>query len=200
MAKTQMTYIILGLVIILGIAGVGIYAYSPTSDYYSYSNGNTVFDVTILSESETKIPVYFEGDEQEYILTMRTDPASVEDIPLSGNLAQRIANDEAVYITIDPYQDLKGKTVVAVYELMNILDNELIYNLPTYTTVSEEYENKTVVQCGHANDANTVIFVTLGETTQVYADGFCIIVEGTDEDELIRAADRLAYHLLGIME
>jgi len=75
-----------------------------------------------------------------------------------------------------------------------------LYNTVVYTAVSEEYEDKDVVKCEYATDANTIIFVTLGEETRIYGDGYCIVVEGTDEDELIRAADRLAYHLLGIME
>ena len=200
MAKTQISYIIAGAIILLWIAGIFLYTFSPTSNQYSYSNGNSVFDITVLSDTETKIPIYFPGDDTQYTLTMRNDPASLEDIPLTGNLAQRLTNDEAVFITIDPNQDLKGKTVVAVYELINVIDNELLYNTVVYTAVSEEYEDKDVVKCEYATDANTIIFVTLGEETRIYGDGYCIVVEGTDEDELIRAADRLAYHLLGIME
>jgi hypothetical protein len=131
---------------------------------------------------------------------MRNDPISLEDIELYGNLAQRITNDESVVITIDPNQGLEGKTVVAAYELINIIDNELLYNITVYTTVTEEYEDRVVVTCDNANDENTVIFLTLGEETTVYAYDYCIIVMGTNEDNLIRAADRLAYHLIGIMQ
>ncbi|MAG77796.1 hypothetical protein CL616_00350 [archaeon] len=195
----KISYIIIGAIITLAIIASVIYTSEEKETFYQYSNGLSTFDITILSDTETKIPFYLEDDPQEYYFSIRNDPKSLEDIPFYGNLANRIINDEAVVITIDPTQDLEGKTVVAAYELINVLGNELLYNKIVYTTVSEPYEDKTVVTCDNANDANTVIFLTLGEETQVYAYEYCIVVMATDEDELIRAADRLALHFLGIM-
>jgi hypothetical protein len=196
----KQSYIIIGVIIVLAIVASILYSGEKTPSNYSYSNGYSTFNVDIISDSETKIPIYIEENNQEYILTMRNDPISLEDIELYGNLAQRITNDESVVITIDPNQGLEGKTVVAAYELINIIDNELLYNITVYTTVTEEYEDRVVVTCDNANDENTVIFLTLGEETTVYAYDYCIIVMGTNEDNLIRAADRLAYHLIGIMQ
>jgi len=198
MNKTN--YIIIGAIGVLAILASLVYMQNDTSSTYLYSNGLTTFNISILSDIETKIDFYLEGDFQPYTLAIRNDPASLEDIPLMGNLKQRIPNDESVVITIDPEQELEGKTVVAVYEIMNVLQSEILYNKTVYTAVSKEYEDKAVVTCDNANDANTVIFVTLGEETQVYGYDYCIIVMGTNEDELIRAADRLALHLVGIME
>ena len=194
----KISYIIIGVIVALAVVASLLYSSDEEPSNYIYTNGVSTFNVDILSDTETKIPIYIE--DQEYILTMRNDPASLEDIELYGNLAQRIANDESVIITIDPNQGLEGKTVVAAYELINIIDNELLYNITVFTTVTEEYEDRAVVTCDQANDANTVIYMAIGEENAVYAYDYCIVVQATDEDNLIRAADRLAYHLIGIME
>jgi hypothetical protein len=196
----KISYIIIGAIILLAVIASFVYTQNEETSSYLYSNGLTTFNISIINEIETKISFFLENDVQEYTLTVRNDPASLEDIPLYGNLYQRIPNDQAVVITIDPEQELEGKTIVAVYEIMNVLESEVLYNKTVYTAVSREYEDKTVVTCDNANDDNTVIFVTLGEETQVYGYDYCIIVMGTSEDELIRAADRLALHFVGIME
>ena len=42
-------------------------------------------------------------------------------------------------------------------------------------------------------------WLRVGEKTEVYLDNGCIIVEGQNEDELTRSADRLVYHVLEVM-
>jgi len=198
-SNKQINYVVIGTVAILIVMAIGLYFIKEgPNDTYKYTNGNSVFDVTIISESETKIPIFIE--DQSYIVTLRYDPASLEEIPLYGEPERRLEQDELVVITIDPEQNLTGKTVVAVYELEKIINSQFFYNLPVYTAVTSEFKDSVVVNCDHASNSQTVIMVTLGEETQVYTENYCIIVMGTNEDEIMRAADRLAYNLLGIME
>lgn len=197
MSKTN--YIIAGVIVILIITAAIIYS-AGNSSSYTYSNGKDIFTINKINDIETKIPLYLKNDEQPYTLVLRNDPKSLENIPVYGNPEQRIVNDEAVAITIDPYENLTGKTVVAVYEISNVLSSPLLYNLQVYTTVTEAYQDKSVINCNNATDSGTVIYVTLGETTQIFADDYCIIIMGTSEDELIRAADRFVLHALGIMK
>ena len=193
-------YIIIGVIIALIATGIFIFTQEePTPSFYQYSNGYSTFDVTIVSDTETKIPITLKGDPQVYEIVLRNDPKSVEDIPLYGNLNQRIANDEVVFISIDPLQNLGSKTVLAVYEIEKFITNELLYDTEVYTTMATPYQEKIVRNCDHATDTQTVILVTLGDETQVYGSDYCIVVMGTDEDEIIKAANRLAYHLIGIM-
>ena len=201
MATKNINYIIIGvIVVLLAVAGYFYFGNNgEETDYYQYSNGFTIFDVNILSETETQIPIQFEGDSNTYSIILRNDPASLEDVPLAGNINQRVANDDVVVISIDPEDELKGKGVIAIYELTKFLESEMFYNKTVVTTVTSEYEDKIVVNCDHASDTQTVILIVLGDETQVYTSGYCVVVMGTDEDELIRAADRLAYHLIGIM-
>ena len=201
MGSKNLNYLVIGIIIVL-VAFAGYIYFSSAdeeSNFYQYSNGYSVFDVTILSETETSIPISFQGDNNLYSIILRNDPKSLEDVPLIGNINQRVANDEIVVISIDPQQELKGKGVLAVYEMSKFLENVMFYNKTVVTTVATPFEDRIVVNCDHASDTQTVILTILGDETQVYVNDYCVIVMGTDEDELIRAADRLAYHLIGIM-
>jgi hypothetical protein len=40
----------------------------------------------------------------------------------------------------------------------------------------------------------------VGDETKIYLEGNCVIVQGTDEWEIVRAADRLTFGLLGVMD
>ncbi len=189
------------LVLLLGL-GLFLYSSEPTEanlEDYQYSNGYTVFNVDVVSDIETYISMTVGIEEIPYVLGLRNDPASLEDIPVEGNWNTRIYNDDAVFITFHPYANLTGKTTVAVYEIAKVIDNEHLYDIPVLSAVTEEYEDHPVVRCEHGNDLNTVIYLTLGSETTVFAQDHCIYVVGTDEDELIRAADRFVLGLLDIM-
>ena len=42
-----------------------------------------------------------------------------------------------------------------------------------------------------------VFFVNVVEETKVYEEGNCIIVQGADEEDIVKAADALIMHWLG---
>jgi len=200
MAKDN-TALIIGIICALLVLGTVIYFSDfNTSNVYQYSNGYSVFDVNVLNEVETQILITLDESGEAYILNMRNDPLSLEDIPVTGNIYQRILNDEAMYIVINPNDGLSSKATIAALEIDKVIDNQFFFNTPVYSAMTEEYGGYPVVTCDDANDEYTVIYLGLGNETAVYVDEYCIIVEGVDEDDLIRAADRLSLHLLGIME
>lgn len=188
------------MVILLVLVGALVYfADFSADDYYQYATGDAVYDVYIISDHEVKIPISVGIYGDEWTLVMRNDPASLEYIPVYGTLHTRIYDDEAVYITIDPYANLTGKTTIAALEIDKVIDNNELYGVPTYSAMTSEYGEYPVVTCADANAEYTVIYLTLGEETSVYTQDYCIIVQGVDEDELIEAADRMVYDLMGIM-
>ncbi len=200
MAKDN-TGLIIGVIIVLIVIGSIVYFvdFSSTS-VYQYSNGYSLFDVNVVNEIETQILITIDDSGDTYILNLRNDPLSLEDISVTGNLYQRVINDEAVFIVIDPYAGLSSKATIAALEIDKVIENQYFYNVPVYSAMTEEYGEYPVITCDDANDAYTVIYLRLAEETAVYAEDYCIIVEGFDEDELIRAADRLVLQMLGIME
>jgi len=169
-------------------------------DIYKYTNGNTVFEVYKYSDTETYFTMLTGAYEEEYTLGLRTDPLSLEDIPVTGTLHTRIYNDEIVYVTIDPYANLTGQTVIAALEVDKVIDNEYLYQVPVVSAMTREYGDYPVKTCDDGTDTETIVYLTLGDETKVYTYNNCIIIMGTDEGEIIRAADRMVYTLLGIMQ
>tara|TARA_Y100000310_G_scaffold324935_1_gene387580 strand:- start:1767 stop:2381 length:615 start_codon:yes stop_codon:yes gene_type:complete len=203
MAKDNMTIVLGVLLGLLAIFGLYVF-FSPTGavvlDNYQYSNGDSVFDVQKVNEIESYITLLVGIDAVPYTINLRNDPLSLEDIPVEGNVNTRIFDDTQAWITINPEAELTGKTTVAALEIDKIIDNEYLYEIPVSSAMTQEYGEYPVKTCLDATSDETVIYLTLGSETLVYTDEYCIIVVGTDEDEIIRAADRLVLTLLGIMK
>jgi len=203
--KDSLGYILLIFIGILLAAGVYVFFNEPQTavqDNYQYSNGEDVFNVTKVSETETYIPLSIGVLEPLiYVIGLRNDPLSLEDIPVEGVINTRIYGDEEIYVTINPHANLSSKTSIAALEIDKIIDNEYLYDIPVHSamTLVNEY-GYPVKSCYDGKDSSTVIWLTLGSETKVYTDEYCIIIVGTTEDEIIRAADRFIYQLLGIME
>lgn len=198
-------YFLLVLIGILIVGGVYVFFSEPATavqDNYQYSNGETTFNVTKVSETETYIPLNIGilGG-VGYTLALRNDPLSLEDIPVEGAINTRIFNDEEIYVTINPHANLTSKTTIAALEIDKVIDNEYLYNIPVHSAMTQENDDGYPVKsCYDGTDSSTVIWLTLGSETKVYTEEYCIIIVGTTEDEIIRAADRFIYQLLGIMQ
>ena len=202
MGKENNLWIGIVLLILVVVAGV-IYFVDFEPQYpkeYQYSNGEISFDVEVLNDIDTNIYFTLGSSNEPFVLNLRNDPASLEDISVTGNLASRVIGSQGVFITIDPYTNLTSTTAIAALEIDGVIDNKLLYNKTVASAMTTEYLEYPVITCDMANNDYVVIYLVLGEQTAVYSDGYCIVVEGTDEEELIRAADRLVLNLLGIME
>ena len=203
MVKKDNMGVVLGVLIgILIISMIFVFSMDDgvADDVYKYTNGNTIFEVYKYSDTETYITLLTGDNGVEYTLGLRTDPLSLEDIPVTGTLNTRIFDDEIVYVTIDPFAGLTGQTVIAALEIDKVIDNEYFYQVPVMSAMTEEYSDYPIKNCDDGTVTQTVVYLTLGDETKVYTHDYCIIVMGTDEAELIRAADRMVYTLLGIMQ
>ncbi|HIJ04936.1 MAG TPA: hypothetical protein HA370_02400 [Nanoarchaeota archaeon] len=198
-------YFILILIGILLIGGIYFFFSEPSiavQDNYQYSNGESTFNVTKVSDTETHIPMNI-GTLSTiiYTLVLRNDPLSLEDITVEGALNTRIFGDEEIYVTINPNAGLTSKTTIAALEIDKTIDNDYLYGVPVHSAMTQENtQGYPVKSCYDGSDNTTIIWLTLGSETKVYTDEYCIIIVGTDENEIIRAADRMLYQLLGIME
>lgn len=196
----QVEWLVVGLLIILVVFGaywiIGSNG-SQVEDNYQYSNGYTVFDVHKISDTETYIDLFIGENEEHYLMGFRNDPLTVEDIPVEGNINTRIYGDSGVFVTLDPNSGLTGMTTIAALEINTVL--ETIYQIPVGSAMTSEYGNYTVMNCNTATGDYSVIYLTLGEETKVYTQDYCIVVQGKTEEDIIRAADRMLFDLLGIM-
>ncbi|MDP3919141.1 MAG: hypothetical protein Q8Q35_04550 [Nanoarchaeota archaeon] len=196
-------YMLIGMfIVLLAFGGFVLFKDSDAQvlDNYKYGNGNTVFEINKVNDIESYITILIGDDETLYTIGLRNDPLSLEDIPVEGTLNTRIYNAEQIYITINPFANLTARTTVAALEINNIIDNEKLYGIPVRSAMTQPYSDYPVKSCYDATSEEPVIFLTLGSETIVYTDEYCIVVVGTDEDEIIRAADRLVLTLLGVMK
>lgn len=204
MARDSATYFIYVLIGLLLVGGVYVFFSEPTTavqDNYQYSNGETIFNVTKVSDTETHIPLNIGVlNPVVYTLILRNDPLSVEKIPVEGTLNTRIFGDEEIYVTINPEANLTSRTTIAALEIDTVIDNDYLYGIPVHSAMTQENDDGFPVKsCRDGSDSSTVIWLTLGSETIVYTDEYCIIIVGTTEDEIIKATDRFLYSLLGII-
>ena len=188
-----------GLIYLMQDQGL-IEANKPLS--YYYSNGNSEFLVRSVSFENYigyQIEFYYGDSPQPYFANLRYDPESLEDIELDRTIFHKISDDTIIFITIDPFANLTGKTTVAALEIDKFIDNKFFLNIRVNSSVTEEYSDYPIKTCADGTEDSTVIWLKLGEENRIISEDNCIIVEGQTQEDLIRGADRLALYLIGIM-
>ncbi|MFA5084694.1 MAG: hypothetical protein WC475_04965 [Candidatus Paceibacterota bacterium] len=173
-----------------------------TSDlaYYQYSNGEDSFNVKRIIDGTYvgwQTEMYIK--DFRYILEIYNDPASLEDIEIDRAVKNKILDDEQVFITWAPVPEFKQTTVFIYNDLKKVIAEPDIFNIPVGFAQTSEYKNYTVMGCKDATPKQSVILLKIGEPTGILTEGNCIILQGKDEAEIMKAADRLIYLLLGVM-
>ncbi|MBN2423310.1 hypothetical protein JXB41_08865 [Candidatus Woesearchaeota archaeon] len=126
-------------------------------------------------------------------------PNEVENVSFEKNtgIILKLKAKHTVYISVDP--DLDAKAVLAGTEISKILGKVFFIDVKAGLTKPSNNPDFPVITCEDISNNSKVVIIQKANETRVRrtTDG-CIFVEGPDEDELIRAADRLAYNLLDI--
>jgi len=198
----RVNLVLYGLIAVLILFGAFVYIRETTHlpPVYEYSNGDSQFEVRKITDTESQVQFYLNDDPQPYTVTLRYGPRELEDVIFENrDIKQTITDDDLVYITFDPNEELKGEAALAGVEAGKLIANKYFYNIPVKSAVTSEYDNNTVVSCDNATKKNTVIWVKKGEETKVSMQDNCILVEGPTESDIVKAADRLALYLIGIM-
>ena len=188
--------IIMGILLLSLFVGIMYYKKSYEKAFFSY-NG---FDFKRVKNGY-EMSIYINEQKTPNVISLRSDPRDLEDIPLDP-LVYLLPKKEQIFATINPYDNLTGVTAMAVLELDKIIDNPFLYRIPLNASFTEPYEGKGigVKTCKDADEKTAVLWLRLEDQTRVYEDNGCLIVAGVKEDDLIRAADRILYTILGIME
>jgi len=105
---------------------------------------------------------------------------------------------DELFITMDP--DATGLTVLAGTEISKIIGSPFLYNVPTRGALLRDVGNGAPVKtCSDVNETTSIVKLETGSENKVYSEKGCVIVQGTNESELIRSADRLSLTVLGVM-
>lgn len=125
-------------------------------------------------------------------------PREVEHIPIIGSLNDSFNQGPVVYQAINPTIQSKHYTLALVEINSNIIQG---INRGIQTACTQEdsiCDNRTIVSCQNTQGL-PVIELAVGEPAQVELIGSCIKIQGQD-DELVKAAERVLYKWYGVME
>lgn len=182
--------------VLFGFIKFGLWKDQQTNDEYTYN----FFEFTPVGKYwATEIQI----DNQPFFIQFHYHPKDVEDIPFDEKAKEYLVEKKPkqVFITLDP--DEGSLPVLAGVEIAKITGTgKGILNLPTKSALTEpayEGAETLLVTCDDANENITVIWVHAGVKTRVAAVDDCILVEGATPEDTIKAADRLAYGLVGII-
>lgn len=198
-----LTIVFVCVIILLGLIYVPQYLKSSKLESDQYNHFSFVQD-----ENGFWNTVVNKGD-QPYTIPFYYHPRDLEDIILEENLRDKFFNIRdvggSIFITLDPDAD-SNKIVIAGVEIAKITGERYgLLDVPTksaFTKVPEGGSTNTataVVTCDQADEDTMVIWLVVSGKNLVSSVGNCVVVEAKDYNETVRVADRLVYHLMGIM-
>lgn len=197
--KVNIIVIIMIIILVIGIVSLVFYQKYKYSNVYFNYNGFDVQKMNTKNGVFYYIKMFLGDNPQPVVISTRYDPRTLENISIEGNIKDPIMKKE-LYLSFD--KKTTGKSIIAGMEISKITGNPSLYNIPTQGAMIEDNSGKnvTVKTCNNVNTETGVIWLRLGNETKIYNKLGCIVIEGTDEYELIRGADRFILTLLEIMK
>jgi len=195
--KSSTKNIILILIMIIGLLILFFsikYFYHPTPAEESYVyNGFKFTKVSSLWLTEIQL------DNTLFRITTRYSPNELEHINVEPGIYEKIVGSKGIYFTVSG--NLSSVSVLAITELGRIIGTRYgLLNIPSQAALTESDDNETLVKtCKDAVNGTGVIWFKLGNTTAAYSDQNCVIIQGTEEWDIVKAADRVTFGLLGVM-
>lgn len=163
----------------------------PTEQGYVYQGISFVFADglwwTEIQQSDRllKIPLHF-------------GPREVQNVTIKGTLDPAFNNGTEIYMAIDPYFANPYYTLALSELNTNIVQG--IRHKPV-AACTEEHEiclGREILNCQNTQ-GKPVIQLQYGNTAGIELQGTCILITG-EEQELVKAADRLIWQWYGVME
>src|SRR3989344_365991 len=173
------------------------YTNKETGSKYSFVREKINNDLTMNILTTYSI---YKGAGHKYDIPFRNSPKDLENIPVDADIKKKIIAKQRLYITLDP--ELEGKATIASVEIGRILGTAEwgVFQIPTGVgTTRKTNTTYPVITCMNSSPRTGVLWLRLGNTTHVISDKDCIIIEGKNYNDLIKAADKLAYNLLGVL-
>jgi hypothetical protein len=191
------------LLLMLSLAAVGTLIISK--NYEGDDNEYIFNEFRVIKNPTIGYTVVAYKGEQPYTLQLRNDPRNVTDISIDSQIRTLIMLKEAIFFTIDP--DFNSIPVLGASEMANILGRRLgLYDKRVFGAITKEPENSTnsgniIIDCGNVTRKANVVRLQLGDETKVFVkENGCIIVQGKDVWDIVRASDRLIYHVLEVIK
>lgn len=142
------------------------------------------------------------GANERISFLFRFSPLEVEDIDVNESIDAYIKLKQTLYLTAEP--DIGSIPIIGMSNLGRVTGTKTgLYNIPTFGALTskekDKYESLPIITCNNSTDTIGVMWFRLGKENSVELNGNCVIVTGIEKWDLVRASDRIAYEILGIM-
>lgn len=193
--QTGFVLLVLLLLFLSFLLGLVYYKVHYEKSFFTYHG----FDFTQVP-SGYQMKLYINQAQQPSLITLRSDPRDLRDIPVDPTVLS-LKETQQIFAIIDPYDNLTGVTTLAVLELDKIIDNPFLFNIPVNASFTRPYGDGQlgVKTCDDAPEGTAVLWFRIEQETKVYSEGGCFIIAGVTEDDLIRGVDKILYALLGVI-
>ncbi len=184
--------LIIIIAVVLALAALSPLVIIKNQNEYNYNSFK-------LQKSPTGWVTWAYKGEQPYLLQLRHDPKTLENITMDDGIRDLVLSKPALATTVDP--NLTSRAVLGAMDIANILGRRLgLYGIQVIGATTEFANNGTyVIDCSDVQENLNVAVLKLGEETKVYKENECIILQGETEEDITRAADRFIYNILGVM-
>ena len=174
------------------------YVYTSPSgeqfEFYKYKIENITQHILTIYRVDQQ------GGKHQVDIPFINDPSSLENIPIGKEVKNNILTKKGRFVTLDPYGE--SKSVLAAIEITRVIgtNDYGVFKIPTQSaTIIQTNTTFPVKTCGDATKDVGVIYLAIGNQTQIFSYKNCVVVEGKNYDDLIKSADKLTMHLLGVM-
>ena len=181
---------IIVLLVILGIillSFLAVYQVLKPKPYFKYE-GLTVYRAKVPNSVQEFFLIPISGGGEKSQVLIRNDPRKLN---VSIEIGDLLGGISKVWITVPP--ELSSDAVIAGNDLGMFTSR---ISLDTEFALTNSSTGFPEITCANATKETRVFLTTIGNETKVYAEGDCIIVQGRNYDELLKAADALVMHWL----
>ncbi len=153
--------------------------------------------------TEVQVRDWARGWDKPYEIYFHYTPQEVEYIPSMQNSRNQSStpnlfmDSRLVYITTDP--KYPGSVVLGGVEIAKILGVIYEKEVKSALTKPDNRTNAPVKTCDDIGPGIRIINLKLGNSTRIYSDHGCVVVEGETPVDILKASERLAFEMLKIM-
>jgi hypothetical protein len=143
------------------------------------------------------------GKLSDFDIMFHYTPDEVSDIDTLRNAKNEsiapylFLNSKLVYVTTEP--DYPASAILAGVEIAKIIAQ--IYGKDVKGALAKNSTNTVtpIATCDNITTTQTVIYLKLGNSTGIYNNKGCVVVQGRNTEELLKASERLAFEMLKIL-
>jgi len=187
---------------IIGVRFIKVQEEAPQVEVKTY-NGFVFEKYGNIWVTTIRMSDWLKGTERDYEILFHYTPDEVEHIPTIKNVRNEsvtpnlFLDARKIYITTDP--EYPAEVVLSGVEIAKIIGQVYEKQVKAAVTRPDNRTEAPVITCDDLANLVRVIDLRLGNETKIFSEHGCIVVQGTDPGELLKAAERLTFELLKIL-